>query len=205
MKLVLAVAHSGMLDRLMLLLQRFEPGSEIQCAESIDGMVTLLRDPGARHLILTCGIIAGAPGLAGLERVVRAAQGTPVALVAEERTRAAVLRALAIGAAGVLRPGIEGAGLYHALKLMAAGETYVPATALEDTGENGSADAGRYHLSKREGEVLRALLGGQTNKQVARDLGIEEVTVKLHLRKIYRKLGVRNRTQAVQLAMGMRL
>ena len=39
----------------------------------------------------------------------------------------------------------------------------------------------------------------------ARDLGIEEVTVKLHLRKIYRKLGVRNRTQAVQLAMGMRL
>lgn len=76
---------------------------------------------------------------------------------------------------------------------------------LEDAGDTGAADAGRYRLSKRQGEVLRALLGGQTNKQVARDLGIEEVTVKLHLRKIYRKLGVRNRTQAVQLAMGLRL
>jgi DNA-binding NarL/FixJ family response regulator len=205
MKLVLAVAQGGMLDRLMLLLQRFEPGSEIQCAESVDAAVALLREPGTKHLALACDTIAGAPGLSSLERIVRAAHGTPIALVAADRSRPTVLRALAMGAAGVLRPNFDGPGLYHALKLMIAGESYVPATVLEEAGPNGAADAGHYRLSKREGEVLRTLLGGQTNKQVARDLGIEEVTVKLHLRKIYRKLGVRNRTQAVQLAMGMRL
>jgi len=205
MKILLAAVDGGMLEQLMLLLQRFEPGSEIQCADSVDAAVSLLREPAAKHMALVDSTIASTPGLIGFDRLVRAAQGTPVVLISNDRARSTVLRALGLGAAGVVRPNLQGVGLYYALKLMMAGETYVPATALDDAGEESNVDAGRYRLSKREGEVLRALLGGQTNKHVARDLGIEEVTVKLHLRKIYRKLGVRNRTQAVQLAMGMRL
>lgn len=45
---------------------------------------------------------------------------------------------------------------------------------------------------------MRALASGQTNKQIARELAIEEVTVKLHLRRSYAKLSVRNRIEAVR-------
>ena len=54
------------------------------------------------------------------------------------------------------------------------------------------------HLTEREGEVLRWLAQGLTNKQIALNLQISEHTVKFHVSSIYGKLGVSNRTEAVR-------
>ncbi len=51
-------------------------------------------------------------------------------------------------------------------------------------------------LSPREEDVARLLMKGVSNKEIARALGLELVTVKKHVGNIYRKLGARNRTQA---------
>jgi DNA-binding NarL/FixJ family response regulator len=51
-------------------------------------------------------------------------------------------------------------------------------------------------LTGREEDVARLLMKGVSNKEIARALGVEVVTVKMHVGKIFRKLGVRNRTQA---------
>jgi two-component system nitrate/nitrite response regulator NarL len=56
--------------------------------------------------------------------------------------------------------------------------------------------AGERVLSTREGEVVRHLAQGSRNKIIARELGITEATVKVHLKSLYRKLRVSNRTQA---------
>ncbi|MGD1047467.1 MAG: LuxR C-terminal-related transcriptional regulator [Candidatus Krumholzibacteriaceae bacterium] len=50
-------------------------------------------------------------------------------------------------------------------------------------------------ISIREREVITHLLGGKSNREISRELGISEKTVKNHLWKAYRKIGVRNRTQ----------
>lgn len=59
-------------------------------------------------------------------------------------------------------------------------------------------------LSEREKEVARFLAKGVSNKEIARGLGIEVVTVKKHVGNILRKLGARNRTQAAVKLAGLR-
>jgi len=54
---------------------------------------------------------------------------------------------------------------------------------------------GSPHVSKREREILSRMLGGKNNREISRELAISEKTVKNHLWKLYRKLGVKNRTQ----------
>jgi two-component system nitrate/nitrite response regulator NarL len=51
-------------------------------------------------------------------------------------------------------------------------------------------------VSGREGEILRSLLSGHSNKMIARQLGISEATVKVHLKGVMRKINAQNRTQA---------
>ena len=58
-------------------------------------------------------------------------------------------------------------------------------------------------MTPRERGVLRSLCDGLSNKEIARELGIEDVTVRLHLRGVYRKLGVNNRAHAVSTALSI--
>jgi LuxR family transcriptional regulator, maltose regulon positive regulatory protein len=57
-----------------------------------------------------------------------------------------------------------------------------------------------FHLTNREIQVLRLLWKGGSNKAIARDLFLSENTIETHLRRIYEKLGTRNRTQAAAMA-----
>ncbi len=65
--------------------------------------------------------------------------------------------------------------------------------------------AERDNLTKRQSDVLEALLEGKSNKEIARILYVSESTVKVHVRQIMRKFGVANRTQAAILAANVKL
>jgi DNA-binding CsgD family transcriptional regulator len=60
-------------------------------------------------------------------------------------------------------------------------------------------------LTPREAQVLRFTSQGRTNSQVAGDLGVSVHSVKFHLASVYRKLGVRNRTEAAALYLNLNL
>lgn len=61
-------------------------------------------------------------------------------------------------------------------------------------------DDGTGPMTKRELEVLRGICQGKSNKEIARDTDLQEVTIKLHVKTLCRKLGARNRTQAAMIA-----
>ena len=56
-------------------------------------------------------------------------------------------------------------------------------------------------MSKRETEILGFLIEGNTNKEIARELGLQEITVKIHLRNAYKKIGASNRADAVRIPL----
>jgi DNA-binding CsgD family transcriptional regulator len=109
--------------------------------------------------------------------------------------------------------GALGRALTNALRLVLDGERYVPSVLLEPecaaapgiANENapeggGDAAAALATLSERELDVLRLLARGKSNKEVARDLDLQEATVKTHVTAVFRKLGVSNRTEAAREA-----
>jgi DNA-binding NarL/FixJ family response regulator len=56
-------------------------------------------------------------------------------------------------------------------------------------------------LTRRENDVMALLVRGMSNKEIANNLDLQEITIKVHLKSVFRKLGVSNRTQAVTAAL----
>jgi DNA-binding NarL/FixJ family response regulator len=138
------------------------------------------------------------PGVDGVEstrRILEARPGTAVVVLTSFSDRERVSEALAAGAVGYLLKDCDPADLLSAVRSAAAG--HVPldprvARVLLPTGQPRPEDA----MSPREVEVLRLVAQGLANKQVGRRLGISERTVKAHLGRVFRVLGVADRTSA---------
>lgn len=102
-------------------------------------------------------------------------------------------------------------GITNAIRLMLSGQRYIPDEVLDamqgkqmeifDTCKASPLSSSLQRLTGREREVLGLLIEGHPNKLIGRALGVQEVTVKLHIRKLLRKLGAANRTQAVTFAL----
>src|SRR3954453_10871371 len=110
---------------------------------------------------------------------------------------AAVDAAFLRGAVAFIRKTIIPADLAAVVRQAIAGDVFF--TAGKDDGPAPPVES-PWHLTPRETEILRALAGGQSNKQMAREFWLSEQTIKYHLTNIYRKLGVNSRTGAVRQA-----
>jgi DNA-binding NarL/FixJ family response regulator len=95
-----------------------------------------------------------------------------------------------------------------AISMILAGGTYLPAEMAQAGGSgmaefrSGGTGGGGFGeaLSPRERQVLVRLSSGASNKEIGRDLNLAEVTVKLHVRQILRKIKARNRSEAASMA-----
>jgi DNA-binding NarL/FixJ family response regulator len=83
---------------------------------------------------------------------------------------------------------------------MAAGERYAPIGFMTEREAPPPPNPLTAKLTAREIEVLGGLAAGKSNKEIARDLELQEVTIKLHVKTLCRKLGARNRTHAAMIA-----
>ena len=116
---------------------------------------------------------------------------------------------LRVGAGGYLLSNMSKEVLTHSLRLIVLGETVFPsqlATAwatgqLRQAANTVEVDKALEVLTNRESEILGCLTEGSPNKMIARQLGITEATVKIHVKSLIRKIGVQNRTQAALWAI----
>lgn len=106
------------------------------------------------------------------------------------------VRALKAGAAGYLLKSAVRKELLDAIRAVHAGQRYLPA----DIATEIAVHAVDASLTAREIDILKLIAVGEANKQIARQLGVSEETVKTHLKSIFSKLEVSDRTHAVTIA-----
>jgi DNA-binding NarL/FixJ family response regulator len=198
MKILLADDQELVRDTIAAFL-RLEPGLEVEVAADFPAALALVRQDGAYDLILLDYMMPGMNGLAGLAAMRAAVPGLPVAILSGTAPRAVAEQALAEGAAGFLPKTMSTKTLTAAIRFMSAGEIYAPMAMMTERGAPSATLAGAQ-LTTRETEVLRLLCQGFANKEIARELHLQEVTVKLHVKTLYRKIHAKNRTHAAMIA-----
>lgn len=149
-------------------------------------------------LVLLDVRMPGNDGFSVLEALQRDHPATRVLVLSASATAAEVRLARRMGAAGYLSKSADGSDVVQAIRtIMKGGTCFAPGDA--------PATAPECDLSARELDVLRHLGRGLSNQELATALGISETTVKAHLRAVFSKLNVTNRTEAVTCAYQMGL
>jgi DNA-binding NarL/FixJ family response regulator len=108
-----------------------------------------------------------------------------------------IYRALQAGARGYLLKGMDTEELLAAIRTVHSGKSRIPGPVAERLAERMNTPS----LTDRETEVLRLIVGGNSNKEIAAALFISEATVKTHINSLLSKLGVSDRTQAATTAL----
>jgi len=163
------------------------------------------------------------PGTQGFEHVARLraeAPGLPVIVLSGSEDAELMRVLMDLGVLGFIPKAYSPDVMLSAIRLVLAGGIYIPPLLLASAqaqgwqpgagasppggrvsqpppGEGHSLDGLRQLLTERQVDVMRLLSQGKPNKLIARDLGISEGTVKIHLAAIFRALDVRNRVEAV--------
>jgi len=136
--------------------------------------------------------------------------GTKALMLTASEDEAMIFKALKAGAKGYLSKNTSTSSLIKAIKVVHKDEMWVERKLVakffheDNTADSGKEDRQenpKKDLTPREREVLRLLIKGSTNKEIANDLFISEKTVKSHLNKIFKKLNVSRRLDAILTAI----
>lgn len=213
MKILVADDHRLIREGVKPLLRQIDATAEV--LEAWDAAT--LWDAVRRHPVLDLALVdldmPGMQGVSGLGELRDAFPSLPIVVVTGSEDPATARELLRIGVLGYIPKSSSSSVMTHAIQLVLAGGQYLPSLILAGTAEvehpvtrpagaaaeSGGAPEGR-RLSPRQLDVLRLLAEGQSNKMIARALGVSLGTVKTHLVQIFQILGVRNRTAAVLAA-----
>jgi DNA-binding NarL/FixJ family response regulator len=214
MKFLVADDHPLYLEAVKTQVERLFSQATVYGASSLDQVLSLASQPGAKFDVFLIDFHMPGMSLEMISRLVRDYPDIPLAIIsgtAEPRDVRACIRA---GARGFIPKTATGKYFALAIELLLAGGSSVPTDILRahESPDTGADDSGGdaapgsspsqwpVSLTAREQEVLKGVARGLSNKEIGRELNLAEVTIKLHLRSVFRKIGVRNRAEAAVLA-----
>ena len=198
LKILIADDHELVRDTLAAFLEK-ENDIEVTSVEDLTAAIKTIKGGIRFDLVLLDYSMPGMNGLDGLEQAIEESIGRPVAVMSGTAPKAIAQEALDKGAIGFLPKTMGAKSLVNAVRFMVAGETFVPVKFMtEEVVEDINPLA--KGLSARELDVLNGLCRGLANKEIARELALQEVTIKLHVKTLSRKLDAKNRTHAAMIA-----
>jgi two-component system, NarL family, nitrate/nitrite response regulator NarL len=187
-----------------------QPGLSV-VAEAQDGEEALRLIGQLKPDILLLNM--GMPKLSGLE-VLRSIQiggdSIRIILMAADIKKEQATEAFRLGAHGLILKESPAALLFKCIQVVKSGQYWLPGKGVSDippshekdmTLSDGNAPSKRYSLTKREMEILLAVVAGRNNREIAKRLTISEQTVKHHVTNIFNKVGVYNRLELALFAI----
>jgi len=120
-----------------------------------------------------------------------------IIVLAEHAGDAEISKSLKRGALGYICKDVTEAELVKAIRAVAAGRKYIPSAIADILSEN----FGQEELTRSEQKILQLIVSGKANKEIASALKVSENTVKTHVKNVFDKLNVSDRTSAATLAI----
>jgi len=177
------------------LLGTFDDIDLVGVAEGGEAAVAVCEEEHPDVLLLDLSM----PDLDGVEVTKRLATTSPdtrIVVFTSFSDRERIVEALDAGAIGYLLKDADPAAIHEAVQAAARGESPLDPKAAAAVLATRASRPVTVELTAREREVLRLVVDGMANKQIARRLGISEKTVKGHLTNLFQRIGVSDRTQA---------
>lgn len=186
-----------------------QAGFEVDEAWDKQSSIDKISKNGAYDIVLLDFNMPDMAGLESIGSVMEANAPHDVVLLSGAASPMSVTRALSKGIKGYIPKSSSMKSLVSAIKLVLSGEIYVPysffqSSAGADKSLNSEGSKGNF-LTEREKKILYAVANGESNKQIAHDLGLSEVTIKVAMRSICEKLDAKNRTQAAIIAKQLQI
>ncbi|MEO8559205.1 MAG: response regulator transcription factor [Rhodospirillales bacterium] len=207
---LLADDHRMVREALVPFVRRVGENVTVLEGGSLADVMELLAKPDTIDLLIVDLYMPGMHGIASLRQIRETRPKMPIAVLSGSINPQDIESALDFGVAGYMPKTMIGAAFVNALSLVLNGERFVPSEfyiGLRNRGPAPSPDEANtggktpVGLTSRQWAVLRELVQGRSNKEIAKALGIEEITVKVHLQAVFKRLQVSNRTQAATYAM----
>jgi len=208
MRILLADDHAMVRDGLVPFLERLQPGAQVVEAGSFPEAQAAVRAHADIGLVILDLYMPGMNGLNGLTQLRAEFPALPMVILSGSTKPEDALQAIEHGASGFVPKTMRGETILGVLRLVLSGEKYIPPFLFDyrDTATQPAAPAPQpgsplSGLTPRERVILEMIVDGAPNKVIARELNLQEVTVKAHLRNMFRKLDVANRTEAARIAL----
>ncbi len=211
MKLLIADDHALFRDALVQYIERSDPLASVSLAKDFYQAMDILEQNPHYSLVILDLRMPGMNGMGGFKEIRKKYPDVMVALMSGIAEPEDVHSALELGAVGYFPKTMSGKALLGAIKQVVAGGKFVPqgrksggymqsyyddAKPVKDVSKLNIVKIKDLQFTPRESDVLSFLVSGESNKDIARALDLQIVTVKLHVRGICRKLDAKNRTQA---------
>lgn len=185
----------------------------VVCGEGATAEQAVRLDRDLRPEVILLDLSMPGGGLNALARILEQSPEAIVVVLTASEADEDVLSALRAGARGYVLKGVPATTLVEVVLGAVAGESYVspalaarilaelrtPSVAVGAPAPANDAQEILASLTRREEEILRLVAAGNSNKEVARRIALQEKTVKHHMTRILQKLNVRNRTEAAML------
>lgn len=203
---LIADDHPMFREALVMAVQRSAPHAAILEADTVAGVLAAAREAHRLDVILLDLKMPDSTGFSGLAQVAGECPDSVILVVTATDAPDAAARAKDYGASGfVLKSAPLGQIGETIAQALAGDKDLLGETLMSTPAERDAMSARIASLTPAQLRVLLGLMHGRLNKQIAYEMGISEATVKAHMTSVFRKLNVRNRTQAVIAARALRI
>jgi two-component system nitrate/nitrite response regulator NarL len=201
-RILLADDHAMVREALAQMLERLDPKLRMHQARDVAEVKALLGGDHGVSMVLLDYNMPGMSGAATVAALKGEYSALPFGVISGYVSSDEVEPLIAAGAVGVFPKAMSAPALLMALKLALSGQVFVPWSGdLAKPAEPEQPDVPLPDLSERQKEVLTYVVAGAPNKEIARRLGLSEVTIKIHVAALCRKFSVANRTQLATAGM----